>query len=89
MLIYLNGVCASDNMTSDIENIASDDASGIEIRDSEYYDEVNDQYVYGETEITKNYTIADFDCCSFIIQEDGICIQTGFAPQRLWRICSF
>ena len=54
MLIYLNGVCASDNMTSDIENIASDDASGIEIRDSEYYDEVNDQYVYGETEITKN-----------------------------------
>ncbi|MBO6274950.1 MAG: hypothetical protein J6M91_05355, partial [Methanobrevibacter sp.] len=58
-------------MTSDIENIASDDASGIEIRDSEYYDEVNDQYVYGETEITKNYTIADFDCCSFIIQEDG------------------
>ena len=71
MLIYLNGVCASDNMTSDIENIASDDASGIEIRDSEYYDEVNDQYVYGETEITKNYTIADFDCCSFIIQEDG------------------
>ena len=61
MLIYLNGVCASDNMTSDIENIASDDASGIEIRDSEYYDEVNDQYVYGETEITKNYTIADFD----------------------------
>ena len=55
MLIYLNGVCASDNMTSDIENIASDDASGIEIRDSEYYDEVNDQYVYGETEITKNF----------------------------------
>lgn len=63
-LFCLNAVGASD-----INETISDDA--ISYQDGILYDAVNDEVLYEEPATDKTINISNFECCSFVIQEDG------------------